>query len=148
MINFLSSINIYRNTLKEKGIKSFRENELARYCSRYDKIIQCGIEQNKSTERRFAQREEKKLLNRLIKYKDSHLLFMYDFDVGFTNNISERDLRKCKNKQKISGFRKQTGKQIYCDIMSFVQTCKRRNINVLYGLQRALIGDVLFGMGE
>ena len=72
---------------------------------------------------------------------------MYDFDVGFTNNMSERDLRKCKNKQKISGFRKQSGKQMYCDIMSFVQTCKRRNINVLYGLQRALIGDVLF-MGE
>ena len=148
MINFLSGINNYRNNLKAQNIKAFREDELIRYSARYDTIVKHGIEQNKTTLRRFAKGEEKKLLNRLLKYKDSQLLFMYDFDVGFTNNMSERDLRKCKNKQKISGFRKQSGKQIYCDIMSFVQTCKRRNINVLYGLQRALIGDVLFGVGE
>ena len=147
MINFLSGINTYRNALIEQKANGFGEDELIRYSSRYDEIIKYGIAQNKTTERRFAKREERKLLNRLVKYKDSQLLFMYDFDVGFTNNMSERDLRKCKNKQKISGFRKQSGKQMYCDIMSFVQTCKRRNINVLYGLQRALIGDVLF-MGE
>lgn len=149
MMNFLSGINNYRTRLKEQGQTAFTDANLKQYEARYDKIVQNGIEQNKTTKRRLAKKEEKTLLNRLIKYKENQLLFMYDFDVGFTNNMSERDLRKCKTKQKVSGgFRKASGKQMYCDIMSFIETCKRRNINVLYGLQRALIGDELFAMGE
>ena len=149
MMNFLSGINNYRTRLKEQGQMTFTNENLRQYKTRYDEIIQNGIEQNKTTKRRLAKKEEKTLLNRLIKYKENQLLFIYDFDVGFTNNMSERDLRKCKTKQKVSGgFRKQSGKQMYCDIMSFIETCKRRNINVLYGLQRALIGDELFAMGE
>lgn len=149
MMNFLSGINNYRARLKERGQTAFTDKNLKQYEARYDKIVQNGIEQNKTTKRRFVKKEEKKLLNRLVKYKENQLLFMYDFDVGFTNNMSERDLRKCKTKQKVSGgFRKASGKQMYCDIMSFIETCKRRNINVLYGLQRALIGDTLFAMGE
>ena len=149
MMNFLSSINHHREKLKRQGKTAFTEANIKRYEIRYDEIVQNGIKQNKTTERKLAKKEEKKLLNRLVKYKENQLLFLYDFDVGFTNNMSERDLRKCKTKQKVSGgFRKSSGKQMYCDIMSFIETCKRRNINVLYGLQRALIGDELFAVGE
>jgi hypothetical protein len=63
---------------------------------------------------------------------DNHLLFASHPEVPFTNNMSERDLRKCKNRQKISGgFRKDAGKQIYCIVMSIIESCKRRNENFL-----------------
>jgi len=52
---------------------------------------------------KYAKQEEKALLNRLEKYKENHLLFLQNFKVGFDNNICERDLRKCKNRQKIAG---------------------------------------------
>ena len=73
--------------------------------------------------------EETKLLNRLEKYQENHLLFLRDFSVPFENNLSERDLRKCKNRQKMSGgFRKQSGNEMYCSIMSIIETCKRKQI--------------------
>lgn len=45
----------------------------------------------------IAHAEEKKLLNRLRKYKTNHRLFLHDFRVPYSNNMSERDLRKFKN---------------------------------------------------
>ena len=42
----------------------------------------------------------------------NHLLFLHDFNISFDNNMSERDLRKCKNSQKMSGgFRTEAGKE-------------------------------------
>lgn len=145
MTAFLTNINRYRSEKKQNHIAHFTEAELERYSKRYDEIIAKGHEENKTTKRRFAKREEKALLARLEKYKSSYLCFVYNFDVEFTNNMSERDLRKCKNKQKISGgFRSKTGKERYCNILSIIETCKRRNINTLDGIRRILVGEVLF----
>ena len=33
----------------------------------------------------------------------NHLLFLHDFRVPFDDNMSERDLRKVKNRQKMAG---------------------------------------------
>ena len=53
-------------------------------------------------------------LNRLEKYKENHLLFAEDFRVPFDDNMSERDLRKAKNRQKMSGgFRKGSRQKMY-----------------------------------
>lgn len=48
---------------------------------------------------KYAKQEEA-LLNRLEKYRENHLLFIKRSEVPFDNNISERDLRKVKNRQK------------------------------------------------
>ena len=71
-------------------------------------------------------------MNRLEKYKENHLLFLNDFAVPFSNNMSEKDLRICKNRQKMAGgFRNDKGRQMYCDIMSFVETVKTKEIKYL-----------------
>lgn len=84
--------------------------------------------------------EERRLLNRLEKYKEEHLLFLKDLRVPFTNNMSERDLRKCKNRQKISGgFRSIDGCDMYCKIMSVVETWKREGKNLFEKMKETFI---------
>jgi hypothetical protein len=113
----------------------FTEDEIDSYGTRYDRILEMGFDQNKTCKGTLAKKEEKKLLNRLKKYKENHLLFLKDFSVPFENNSSERDLRKCKNRQKMSGgFRKSKGHQMYCTIMSVVETCKRKNMGVFQNI--------------
>ncbi|MBQ8190041.1 MAG: transposase [Lachnospiraceae bacterium] len=137
---YLCKMNDDRKERIKKGI-TFTEEELAAYEKRYDEIIAEGKIQNKHTKGRLAKQEEKTLLTRLEKYKKNHLLFLYDFSVPFENNMSERDLRKCKNRQKMSGgFRKQSGNEMYCAIMSIIETCKRKKMQVIENIKRIFDG--------
>ncbi len=69
-------------------------------------------------------------MNRLEKYKENHLLFAYDFNVPFENNLSERDLRGIKTKKKISGcHRSFKSLKDYCNIRSIISSCKKKYIN-------------------
>ncbi|MGN1198397.1 MAG: transposase, partial [Acetatifactor sp.] len=86
----------------EKGTSHFTEEQLKRYSDRYDEILKKGWREHKQTKGKYAQKEEKKILNRLKKYKRNHHLFLYNFKVPFSDNMSERDLRKCKNRQKMA----------------------------------------------
>ncbi|MCI8584217.1 MAG: transposase [Dorea sp.] len=68
------------------------------------------------------------LLGRMEKYSHNHLLFLHDFSLPFDDNISERDLRKAKNRQKMTGgFRKGSGQEMYCSIMTIIETLKNGN---------------------
>ena len=62
--------------------------------------------------------------------RENHLAYIYDFNIPFDNNLSERDFRIIKTKTKISGgFRSEHGAQIYCDAISIIRTAKKRGIN-------------------
>lgn len=119
----------------------FTADEIESYYASYNHTLAMGLEQNKKCKGKLAKQEEKKLLNRLEKYKENHLLFLHDFAVPFENNMSERDLRKCKNRQKMSGgFRKSKGHHMYCTIMSVVETCKRKNMHVFQNITKIFEG--------
>ncbi len=91
--------------------------------------------------RREGKKEEKTLLNRLEKYKENHLLFLRDFQVHYSNNMSEKDLRICKNRQKMAGgFRTAEGRGMYCRIMSVIETVKRRGLNIFQSIAAILTG--------
>lgn len=133
--SFLNGMNHARKELKTAGGTSFTPEQLERYSRRYDEIITMGLEQNEGTKGRIAKKEEKTLLNRLKKYKENHLLFLYDFQIHYSNNISEKDLRLCKNRQKMAGgFRTASGREMYCKIMSFIETVKRRGLNIFQSI--------------
>ena len=75
---------------------------------------------------------------------DSHLLFLRRFDIPFDNNLSERDLRKVKNRQKMSGgFRDESGRDMFCSILSFIETCKRRSLPVFQSICAVFNNDPL-----
>ena len=118
-----------------QGNECFTPSELERYGLRYEELLAEGLEENKHTKGRIAKKEEKALLKRLKKYRKNHLLFLYDFRIPYSNNRSEKDLRICKNRQKMAGgFRTAAGRQMYCDIMSLIETIKRRGLNIFQGI--------------
>lgn len=60
-----------------------------------------------------------------------------------TNNMAERDMRKFKNKAKVSGcFRSAEGTQIYARIASVITTLKKQSINVFDGLCAVYSGQI------
>ncbi len=62
------------------------------------------------------------------------LLFLYGFRVHYSNNMSKKDLRICKNRDKMAGgFRSTSGRKMYCWIISFIETVKRRGLNIFEG---------------
>ncbi len=89
-----------------------------------------------------ASADERRLAKRLAEYEQETLLFMLDFDVPFTNNLAERDIRMPKAKQKISGgFRTVEGANTFARIRSFISTCKKKGRNVLEGLTATFKGE-------
>lgn len=127
MREFLCNANQARKRRTADGSVLTGE-ELTQYSEAYASICTQGEMQNADCSPKWAKKQERALLRRLRKYKENHLLFLYDNDVAFDNNLSERDLRKCKNRQKMSGgFRNIEGAQMYSRILSLIETCKRRN---------------------
>lgn len=132
---FLEGMNQTRKRRDLLGESGFAPEQLERYRLRYEELLSAGEEENSRTKGRIAQREEKALLKRLKKYKENHLLFLADFRIPYSNNMSEKDLRICKNRQKMAGgFRTASGRQMYCEIMSFIETVKRRGLNIFQSI--------------
>ena len=75
------------------------------------------------------------LLLRLRDCKDDVLRFIADFDVPFTNNQAERDIRMMKLRMKISGgFRTLAGAEIFATMRSVISTSRKHGINILRAL--------------
>ena len=140
MIRLMSDANTRRKELMQQKM-FFTEKESDRIITQFGELLAKGYEQNQKTQNKYASSEELTLLNRLTKYQNNHLLFLHDADVKFHNNDSERDLRKCKSHQKMSGgFRKESGSKLYCDIMSIIETCKKKQMQVFESIYSIFAG--------
>lgn len=103
-----------------------------------------GLEENKLDWDKYYGQEEKSLLNRLIKYKENYLLWVVRFDIDFSNNLSERSFRFSKTKMKVSGqFQKISNAIYYSKICSYIETCKRNQIDIHHALKKLLDGTPL-----
>ena len=137
----MSEMNRERKAQKAEGKEQFSVQKRKDYEKRYTDCLEKGREENQSTKHKYAKQEESALLNRLEKYRENHLLFIKRSEVPFDNNISERDLRKVKNRQKMAGgFRKKQGQEMYCRILSIVETLKQRKMNLMENIKQIFIG--------
>lgn len=68
------------------------------------------------------------LQKRLSQYKSAHLFFLRHPEIDYTNNISERELRKFKRKQKQAVvLRSDSGGQRICDALTIIETARMQN---------------------
>lgn len=141
MIELLTVMNEERKKLIAAGMDGFPSESIQAYEEAYQELIVEGREENRKTKHRYARQDAATLLNRLEKYSHNHLLFLHDFNVYFDDNMSERDLRKVKNRQKMAGgFRKTSGAEMYCSILTIVETTKRRGQSIMENLKRLFEG--------
>jgi len=71
------------------------------------------------------------LYRRLLEYKDSHLLFLYDKRVPTNNNLSERMIRILKAKQKqVMTFRSPESLEYLCDSLGMIALLRMQGENL------------------
>ncbi len=141
MISLLGRMNKQRKGLMAQGSVAMPAEMATDYEGKYFSILEQGRGENKSTAHKYAKQDEAALLNRMEKYSHNHLLFLHDFSVPFDDNLSERDLRKAKNRQKMAGgFRKASGHEMYCSIMTIIETLKKRNMGMIENIRKLFTG--------
>ena len=142
MRHFMLQLNEHKNYDLFNGRLECNPDMLVLYYNLYDDLILAGEnELNRTESGEFGKKEVSKMLRRLRNYKENYLLFMKDYKVPFTNNLSERDLRQNKTKQKVSGcFRSWNGIKKYTVARSFISTVKKRELNLLNSIRSVFEG--------
>jgi len=100
---------------------------------RYDEILEKAREEyeHEPPEGKYAYRDGYNLYRRMVKYRSEHLLFLHDRNVPWTNNHSERPLRKFKRKQKqVMVFRSFESLEYLCQCMGVVESMRMRGDNL------------------
>jgi transposase len=140
MRDLLLEANAAVREAREVGAKSLPPERVAAFEERYWAALRLGLashrqlpeDGSKPKRGRPKRRPGHNLLIRLKKYKTETLRFLTDFDIPFTNNLAEQDLRMMKVKTKISGgFRTLEGAQIFARLRSVVSTARKQGFNIL-----------------
>jgi transposase len=67
---------------------------------------------------------------------------MVDFNVPYNNNLTERDLRMVKVKEKVSGtFRSKQRVNIFSRIRSYISTVRKNNKSVIEAIKDAFTSN-------
>jgi transposase len=141
MRDMLREANVAVNEAREAGARALPPEKLAAFLERYWAAIRLGftfhrqLPKCEATSKRRGRPKHRpgyNLLVRLKTFKTETLRFLTDFDVPFTNNLAEQDLRMMKVKMKISGsFRTLEGARIFARLRSIVSTARKQGYNIL-----------------
>lgn len=141
LIELLKKTNNKRKRLIEKGKAEFGQEELNKFEDKFEKIMILAHKENNDEEQKYYVDKEATLILRILDYKSEYFLWLYDFNVPFTNNLSERGLRGVKSKQKASGqFWSIDSASWYATIKSYIETCNRNNVNIYNALVMLSLG--------
>jgi hypothetical protein len=87
---------------------------------------------DKQLKRKDFTTEGKRLCKRILKYYDDIFLFLHDLEVPPTNNSSEQAIRKLViHRKRSNGSRSDKGALGMSRIMSVIETCKKRSLNIV-----------------
>lgn len=138
----LEKTNAERNEAIEKGEEAFDDAYIKAFFEKFDQIMLEGVGENKEDYNKYYGKDERTLILRIFDYKDNYLSWVVNFDLPFSNNLSERGLRGAKSKMKISGqFQSEETAKHYAVIKSYIETCYRNGINEMEALVRLCEGN-------
>jgi len=130
-----------RNELIKHSENSFPQKKIDDFYYQLDDILDRADKKNVEADNKYSGPFERRIINRLRKYKECYFEWLKDFTLPTTNNLSERALRCVKSHMKISGqFESQTTASYYATIKSYIETCRRNGINEVEALQRLCAG--------
>ena len=125
----------------EKEMTALPDRLLRRLMALYDGLVSLGLafhERQPPLLRRAGARGKiphrpgHNLLIRFRNFKDDVLRFVSNFNVPFTNNQAEQDIRMMKVKMKISGgFRSKVGAETFASLRSVISTARKQDWNIL-----------------
>lgn len=131
-----------RNELIKINVDRFSDEEFNNFIIKIDEFLLLGVDENLCDSKVYYSKEEQALLLRLMEYRDNYVYWTLDFDLPFTNNLSERSLRGIKSKMKVSGqFQNIKNAEYYAAIKSYIETCHRNGINEHDCLNRLIQGN-------
>ena len=123
---FLDSLVLKRELLPQQYLD--KNTDRSALEERLDRLLDQNIHKQ--------HKEAVTLMNRLKKYREHLLVFLYDYEVPPDNNGSERAIRNVKVKAKISGqFRSFRGAQNFVTLRSVIDTLIKQSLQILPSLQ-------------
>jgi transposase len=144
MHELLRTANKQVREAKSTGAVALADPDKHRILAAYDAALAIGfalheaqapLVRSPGARGRPPRRTGHNLLLRLRHCKADVLRFAEDFDVPFTNNQAEQDIRMMKVRMKISGgFRTFGGAEIFASIRSVISTARKHGINILRAL--------------
>ena len=144
MRDMLLAARLAVDKARKDGALAVAPKELAAFVERFWEAIRLGFafhrqlpnpQAKPARSGRIKHRPGYNLLMRLKTFQTETLRFLTDFDVPFTNNLAEQDLRMMKVKMKISGsFRTLAGAQTFATLRSVVSTARKHGCNILQTL--------------
>lgn len=135
------------SSAKLVGATGLLKCEIKGYRANWFSILDQSTNEIKQLEDEERQKDLTALVNRLRNYHKEYLAFMYDFNIPFSNNQAERDLRMLKLKQKISGcFRNKEFAGHFLRIRGFISTMGKQGLNILDSLRRILNNPADFNL--
>lgn len=130
-----------RNDFIARGAESFSKAYIHAFHRKIDECLKNGWKENEADPGNYGAPFERTLLNRIAKYRRNYFLWVEDFSLPTTNNLSERGLRGVKSHMKISGqFESVEAADNHALNRTYIETCRRNGINEINALQRLCEG--------
>ena len=149
LLKELISTTIHARKIQQKqGETSFSDEYIKAFETRLDELFAQGDREYEADHSRYYGDDERRLLSRLKKYRDNYFMWVRDFRLPATNNLSERSLRFTKIHEKVSGqFESVEYARHFAKIRTYLETCARNGINEYEALLR-LTQDNPFSLSE
>jgi hypothetical protein len=117
------------------GIPKEKVRELT---EKYDSILDLAADEYSQNPPSVYYPNGYNLQKRLREYRNDHLYFLTHPHVDYTNNVSERGLRKFKRKQKQAVvLRSDSGGRHICDALTIIETARLQHKNVYSTIEAA-----------
>lgn len=131
-----------RNDAVAQGRKGFSNRHIQQFQKKMKQLIKKGYKESAVSTNPTTVPSEKTLLTRIEKFFDNYFRWVTDFTLPTTDNLSERGLRGIKSHMKISGqFESETTASYYAVVKTYVETCRKNQINEMEALSRLCAGN-------